>query len=288
MSIATAGTSIWAERRRRVTQLRVRHGFARQILDFYGALLSVQEKAFAEAASEAPPPDAITSYVAEVVFPSVVDVAVAVGPDRLRAEVIQRAQTKDAREIVDGWLKGREQTAVDRFLARASLGPVLEALGSEAKQECGGIRDAQHCPECGGPPQLSFFAASTDDLASGPRCLICARCETTWGYARMKCPACGEESGTRLNIFGELGTSSGERGSVVRGLPSGAVANPHRPVFPHMRIEACDACRSYLLNVDLAADQAAVPVVDEISAIPLDLYARERGYAKVTTNLMGF
>jgi len=43
-----------------------------------------------------------------------------------------------------------------------------------------------------------------------------------------------------------------------------------------------------LLSVDLAADPAAVPVVDEISAIPLDLYARERGYAKVTTNLMGF
>ena len=287
MAIATAGTAVWAERRRRVTQLRARHGFARQILDFYGALLNVQEKAFAEAASEAPPPDAITSYVAEVVFPSVVDVAVAVGPDRLRAEVIQRAQTKDAREIVDGWVKGREQAAVDRFLARASLGPVLEALGSEAKKECGGPRDVRHCPECGGPPQLSFFAPSADDLASGPRCLVCARCATTWGYGRMKCPVC-EDSGTRLTFFGELGTSSGERGSVVRGLPGGAVANPHRPVFPHMRIEACDACRSYLLNVDLAADQAAVPVVDEISAIPLDLYARERGYAKVTTNLMGF
>ena len=288
MAIAIAGTDIWAERRRRVTELRARRGFARQILDFYGALLGVQEKGFTEAASAAPPPSALTSYVAEVVFPGVVDVAVAVGPDRLRSEVIQSAQTKDVREIVDGWLKGREQTPVDRFLARASLGPVLEALGSEAKKECGGIRDAQHCPECGGPPQLSFFAASTDDLASGPRRLICARCETTWGYARMKCPACGEDSAERLNIFGELGTTSGERGSLVRGLPGSAVANPHRAIFPHMRIEACDTCRSYLLSVDLAADPTAVPVVDEISAIPLDLYARERGYAKVTTNLMGF
>jgi len=288
MAIAIAGTDLWAERRRRVMELRVRQGFARQILDFYRALLGVQEKAFVEAASGAPPIDAITSYVAEVVFPSVVDVAVAVGPDRLRSEVIQRAQTRDAREIVDEWVKGREQAAVDRFLARASLGPVLEALGSEAKRECIGPRDARHCPECGGPPQLSFFARSTDDLASGPRCLMCARCATTWGYARMTCPACGEDSSSRLNIFGELGTTSGERGSVVRGLPGGPVANSYRAVFPHMRIEACDTCRSYLLSVDLAADPAAVPVVDEISAIPLDLYARERGYAKVTTNLMGF
>ena len=29
-------------------------------------------------------------------------------------------------------------------------------------------------------------------------------------------------------------------------------------------------------------------VVDEMAAIPLDLYARERGLTKVTTNLMGF
>jgi formate dehydrogenase maturation protein FdhE len=55
-----------------------------------------------------------------------------------------------------------------------------------------------------------------------------------------------------------------------------------------VRIEACDACRHYLLNVDLAADPAAVPIVDELDALPLDLYARERGFAKITPNLMGF
>jgi formate dehydrogenase maturation protein FdhE len=43
-----------------------------------------------------------------------------------------------------------------------------------------------------------------------------------------------------------------------------------------------------LLNVDLLADPAAVPLVDEMSALPLDLYAREKGFAKITPNLMGF
>jgi FdhE protein len=61
-----------------------------------------------------------------------------------------------------------------------------------------------------------------------------------------------------------------------------------KPVFPHIRIEACDTCRRYLLNIDLAADPAAVPVVDELAALPLDLYARERGYSKIIPNLMGF
>jgi FdhE protein len=55
-----------------------------------------------------------------------------------------------------------------------------------------------------------------------------------------------------------------------------------------MRIEACETCRCYLLNVDIAADPTAVPVVDELAALPLDLYARERGFSKIIPNLMGF
>jgi FdhE protein len=103
----------------------------------------------------------------------------------------------------------------------------------------------------------------------------------------MTCAGCGEESSSKLPIFSEEGTASGERGSVVRGL-SGAMAAPQTAVFPHMRIEACETCRRYLLNVDLAGDPQAVAVVDELAAVPLDLYARERGFTKITTNLMGF
>ena len=107
----------------------------------------------------------------------------------------------------------------------------------------------------------------------------------------MTCPGCGEDSSSRLPIFSEEGTASGERGSVVRGL-EGRVgdhsAAAGKPVFPHMRIEACETCRCYLLNVDIAADPTAVPVVDELAALPLDLYARERGFSKIIPNLMGF
>jgi FdhE protein len=226
-----------------------------------------------------------------MVMPSVGDVTISAGPKKLRDEVARRLDATDAREIVAAWIGGEEQGMVDRYLARASLAPVLEALGSEAAGSCIGVHDKRHCPACGGPPQLSYFAIASEDLAAGGRFLVCARCQGSWGYARMNCPGCGEDSSSRLPIFSEEGTSSGERGSVVRGL-QGKLGNngrtEHHIVFPHVRIEACDSCRRYLLNIDLAADPAAVPEVDELSALPLDLYAREQGYSKITPNLMGF
>ncbi|HET9782031.1 MAG TPA: formate dehydrogenase accessory protein FdhE [Candidatus Dormibacteraeota bacterium] len=288
MAVALAATDLWAERRRRVGELRARQGFARQLLDFYGALLGVQERSFNAARDAQPAIESLVAYVAETAFAPVVDVSVAVGPDRLRSDVIRTVRERDACDIVGAWMRNDDQPMVERFLARASLGPVLEALGAEARAACDGPRDAQHCPDCGGPAQLSFSAASSEGLATGRRFLVCARCAATWGFARMTCAGCGEDSSAKLNIFSERGTTSGERGSVVRGLPGSRPAVEDNPVFPHMRIDACDSCRRYLLSVDLATDPAAVPLVDELAAIPLDLFARERGYTKIIPNLMGF
>jgi FdhE protein len=287
MPVVAVATETWAERRRRVAELRARQGFARQLLDFYRALLGVQEKAYVDAATAAPPPASLAAFVTEAVVPPVVDVSLAMGPDRLRSDLIHLLQVEEPRRTVERWIAAENQPPVERYLARATLGPVLEALAGDARASCSGPRDGRHCPECGGPPQLSFFAPAGEDLASGPRLLLCARCGATWKFARMTCPGCGEDSSGKLPIYGERGTTSGERGSVVRGLPAGA-ATADRAVFPHMRIEACETCRRYVLNVDLAAEPRAVPVVDELAAIPLDLYARDRGFTKITTNLMGF
>lgn len=277
----------WAERRRRVAELRARRGFVRQLLDFYGALLVVQEKAYSDAASDVPPAAQLGAYVSEVVMPRIVDVSVAAGTDGLRSAVLRWHETQSPHSAVERWIRGQSQPMVERFLARAALGPVLEALGRDARRVCEGPRDPRHCPECGGPPQLSYFASAGEDLATGPRRLLCARCGASWGYARMTCPGCGEDASAKLSIFSEEGTASGERGSVVRGLPGGQ-GSAHHAVFPHVRIEACDTCRRYLLNIDAAGDPLAVPLVDELTAVPLDLVARERGYTKITPNLMGF
>jgi FdhE protein len=289
MAQAAVAAAPFADRRSRTAELRGRHPFVRELLDFYGALLEVQEQAYQEAISAGPSAGDLVAYLAEMVVPAVAEISVAAGPARLRDAVAFRLETTDLREIVAAWIGGEQQVMVDRFLARASLGPVLEALGPESAASCVGLRDQQHCPSCGGPPQLSYFAMASEDLAAGGRFLLCARCWGSWGYSRMTCPGCGENSSSRLPIFSEEGTSSGERGSVVRGL-QGQLADHDGPkaVFTHIRVEACDSCRRYLLSIDLAADATAVPEVDEISALPLDLFARERGFTKIIPNLMGF
>jgi len=291
MARAAVAAGPFTDRRGRTEELRGRHPFARELLDFYGALLGVQEHAYEEAISAKPPARDLVAYVAEAVVPAVADVSIAAGPFNLRDEVARRLETTDPRDIVAAWLRGEDQSMVDRFLARASSGPILEALGIEAAAACAGPRDARHCPWCGGPPQLSYFALAGEDLAAGGRFLVCARCSSSWGFARLTCPGCGEDTSSRLPIFSEEGTSSGERGSVVRGLQGKLEVKDGtgpRPIFPHIRIEACETCRQYLLSIDLAADQAAVPEVDELAALPLDMYAREGGYSKITPNLMGF
>ncbi|HXN78364.1 MAG TPA: formate dehydrogenase accessory protein FdhE [Candidatus Dormibacteraeota bacterium] len=291
MASSAVSAGPYSERRRRTRALLGRYPFARELLDFYGALLAVQEQAYDEASSAKPAARDLVAYVAEMVVPSVLDVSVAAGPPKLGEAVALCLERTDPREIVAAWIGNEDQVLVDRYLARASLGPVLEALESEAAESCIGMRDPRHCPTCGGPPQLSYFALPSEDLAAGGRFLLCARCQRSWGYARMTCPACGEDSSSRLPIFNEEGTASGERGSVVRGL-EGRLGErgkaEHTAVFPHLRIEACETCRHYLLSVDLLADPAAVPLVDEMSALPLDLYAREKGFSKLTPNLMGF
>jgi FdhE protein len=291
MASTSVSASPYAERRGRTGQLRDRYPFTRELLDFYGALLGVQEQAYDGATAARPAARDLVAYVAEMVMPSVMDVSAAAGPDKLREAVGLRFSDTDPREIVAAWIGNQDQGLADRFLARAAVGPVLEALGPEVAAACSGARDARHCPTCGGPPQLSYFARPDEDLAAGGRFLLCARCQRSWGYARMTCPACGEDASSRLPIFNEEGTVSGERGSVVRGLEGrlgdrGEAA--HTAIFPHVRVEACDTCRHYLLSIDLLTEPAAVPIVDEMSVLPLDLYAREKGFSKITPNLMGF
>jgi len=53
-----------------------------------------------------------------------------------------------------------------------------------------------------------------------------------------------------------------------------------------VRVEACDTCKCYIKSVDLTRSGLAVPVVDELAAIPLTLWAHEHGYNKLQPNLL--
>jgi formate dehydrogenase maturation protein FdhE len=269
--------SSWTLRGERAEELRERHPFAAEVLTLYLALLPVQEDAWHAACESPPRAEEVARWAAVTVSPAVVEATEVAGPAPLREAV----RGRPAEGALSGWLAGAELDPVDRYLARASLAPVLEALGERAGAACGPVRDrdrAALCPRCGGLPQLSWVAASGKSLVSGRRNLLCARCESSWDYTRSACPSCGEADEARLLVYSEHW-----EGAVSL---NGNGAEP--AVFPNLRIVGCETCRRYLIEVDMALDGRAAPEVDELAALPLDLYAADQGLTKVTPNLMGF
>jgi len=252
----------WARRRRRARQLLDRHGFAAQLLRLYGALLDVQERAFLATLDDVPSPSTLPDYVARHVMKDIAEATVAVGPAALAAGVQERLAGGDPGAFVAAWLAAEAQPPVERYLARAASAPVLEALGPAAREACRHPGGDAGCPRCGGLPQVSYLSESPEALVSGPRMLLCARCAEIWVHPRMTCVGCGEQTTAKLPIFADADR------------------------FPHLRADGCESCRRYVITVDLRKDAEAVPVVDELAALPLDLYVQERGFAKITPNLM--
>ena len=266
--------SPWAARTRRAEELRDRHPFAAELLTLYLALAPVQEDAWRTVQESGTD---LGEWAATRVLPGVVEATVAAGPPTLRDAVARRFADAAIADALVAWLAGEELDPVDRYLARASLAPALEALGGRAGEVCA-PEQGEHapCPSCGGRAQLSRLADSGEPLVSGHRSLVCSRCGSSWVFTRSACPACGESDEARLRVFAERwggGSGNGDGGAAV---------------FPHLRIAGCDTCRRYLIEVDMTRDGRAVPEVDELAALPLDLYAAEQGLAKLTPNLMGF
>jgi FdhE protein len=84
---------------------------------------------------------------------------------------------------------------------------------------------------------------------------------TEWPYRRVVCTGCGEEEFDKLPVY-------------------------TAETLPHVRVEACDRCRRYLKTVDLSKNGLAVPIVDDVASVSLDLWAREAGYRRARRNLL--
>src|SRR5262245_43759197 len=162
LEVRAAAMERWAQRRKRAQELGERYPFAAQLLEFYGALLDVQEPAFLAALDRRPPPETLARYAADRVLPAVVEVTVARGPESLRMASAARHEAGRLEALIWEWLAGRDQSAVDRYLARAAAGPLLEALGDAAGAACPGPRAPRSCPTCGGLPQVACFEATEE------------------------------------------------------------------------------------------------------------------------------
>ena len=52
------------------------------------------------------------------------------------------------------------------------------------------------------------------------------------------------------------------------------------------RVDCCETCRSCIKTLLLTRDATAIPIVDDIATLPLDLWAREQGYGRIRPNLL--
>ena len=148
--------------------------------------------------------------------------------------------------------------AFEQFLPRAFLQPYAEQLVGdvEGRQSSG---SPTLCPVCGGRPLLGVLRPEGD---GGKRFLMCSFCLREWEFRRIFCATCGEETENKLPVY---------------------VAEQ----FPQLRVEGCETCKFYLRTVDLTKDGNAVPLVDDLAAIPLSLWAEEHGYSRAQPNLLG-
>jgi hypothetical protein len=279
----------WTAHRRRARDLLERHAFATELLALYLCLLDVWQEGWERARAERPHPPKLAAWAAGRVLPEVVRATAANGPAPLAVASGALAAVGGLESSLTGWLAGAELEPVERYLARASLWPALVALDDDAGEACAedsSPRDERHCPRCGGLPQFSFRSDTQDGLVAGRRQLNCARCGHSWNYSASSCPCCGKATGSARTVYAERrrGPVVGRAGAEADEAPEGEEA----PTFPHLRIDACGECQRYLIDIDLGRDARSVPEVDELVALPLDLYAADRGLSKITPNLMGF
>lgn len=267
---ATALTSnhLYRMRRERALALIPLHPHAEEMLRLAAALAEVQaDLAVAAGSAIATGSEpAGAAWVAAIAVPRVLDALPGAAPAALVEAASELRDPARSLAAVEAYLAGAELAPAQRFVARAAATPYLEARrDSTAISPRAGDGDPRlNCPWCDAPPQLSYFAASGEALVTGPRRLVCSRCSGEWDFPRMTCAACGEHDTGRLLVL----------------------ADPER--FPYLRLDACRSCERYLVNVDLGRSPEAVPLIDELVALPLDLHANQIGLTKVTPNQMGF
>ena len=144
------------------------------------------------------------------------------------------------------------------FLPRAFLQPYAEfVVGSMLPPNSS--MTVCRCPRCDSLPLLGVLRPEGD---GGKRFLHCSFCLQEWEFLRILCAHCGETREEKLAFY------TAEQ-------------------FPHIRIEACETCHFFLRTIDLTKDGNAIPIVDDLAAIPLILWTEEHGYTRIQANLLG-
>jgi FdhE protein len=279
-------TQTWKQRRARAAKLGAAHPPAADILAFYVDLLERQESIFvmadrwvtgAAGGRVGGPPIDISRFSSEPqlkAFRRFVKDAASVATPLLATTAARLLESSaSADDLLDRFVRGESLAELAAslgcepealaFFPRAFIQPVAEAaLGRLPDQPAPQVASTTpaSCPRCGWPPQLASLVDEAD--VRGRRLLLCSLCGDEWSFPRATCPVCGETDANQL---------------------------PHHlsESWAHVRVEECKSCQSYLKAIDLRTDGLAVPVVDEIASVELDLWASEQGLKKAQRNLLG-
>jgi formate dehydrogenase accessory protein FdhE len=275
MTTSQTGESFYGARIRRAESLSLAQPFASEFLKFYRDIASFQKNLFAQFSSANMPNSGGTT---EQELRDGLDLAVVLPHFRGFLSFVQEkgpsALAASARQIsllsTDSWIAQLEAYwehagkydqqvgAFAQFFPRAFLQPYAEFLVARMSMPPL-VTTAQVCPLCGARPLLGVLRPEGD---GGKRFLLCSFCSREWEFRRIYCPTCGEEAEGKLPVY---------------------VAEQ----IPHVRVEACDTCKFYLRTMDLTKDGNAVPLVDDLAALPLSLWAQEHGYSRLQPNLLG-
>lgn len=262
-----ATSESWDIRMQRAEELARKADPAKEILTFYVQLLRAQRGVdeFLRSRRDWLPSGFLEDDlpVLRECLPSVLNTVESNGPALLADEARNLLSAPDG--AVDEMLLTYWRTPTDtQFFAKAFLQPYAYWLAESGGHPIDRTVESneRHCPFCGGRPQVSFLQIREATSESGNRDLICATCTNNWSFRRVACAHCGEEGPTKLGYF-------------------------HTPEYDHIRVEACDTCNHYIKGVDLTRLGFAVPLVDEVAAPALDVWAREHGYTKIELNLVG-
>jgi FdhE protein len=258
----------WQKRIRRAEHLAAQHAFAVEILGFYIHLARFQQSLHQRiermSANHAPVSLSAPLELPELLasFSPFLAMVEGNGPARLAqvAHDLGNALPDSWSDLLNAcWsAAGQPPSYPDEFLALAFLQPYAEFVRSRAGLQLDGYTHSL-CPFCNRTPTLAVLRPQGDGAR---RNLVCGFCLCEWEFRRIVCAGCGHEDQAKLPVY------TAEQ-------------------FPHMRVECCDACHTYIKSVDLTKNGLADPLVDELASVPLDLWAQEHGYAKLHPNLLG-
>jgi FdhE protein len=265
----------WQRRIQRAEELGAHYSFAAEILRFYAAIARFQQTLSRElersfqtpgakaAASDSYPLAQPLPANCAGAFEAFLSVVQESGPTPLRetARELQNSGEDSHLQLLTAFWNGDGIGALPPgpidFFARAFLQPRAIALRARSNTRWTGPAP-YICPFCRRKPGLGVLRPMGD---GGLRSLLCSFCLAEWEFRRILCPGCGEENHAKLPVY------TAEE-------------------LKHVRVEACDTCRIYIKTVDMTKSGLAEPVVDEMAAVPLDVWAQKQGYTKLQLNLM--